>query len=54
MIAGIGWTGCTICGHWDLLRDTSCGARTAAMIPILTSPDQLSQEYLALGKLYQV
>ena len=42
------------CGHWDLLRDAGCGARTAAMVPVLTSPDQLSQERVILGKLYQV
>lgn len=54
MVAGIGWTGCTACEHWDLVRDTSREARTAAMIPVLTSPDQLSYEYLALEEALSV
>lgn len=53
-MAGIARTGCMICGHWDLLRDRSCEARTAAMTPVLTSRDQLSREYITLRKLYQV
>lgn len=42
------------CGHWNLSGDASCEARAAGMIPVLTSPDQLSQERFVLGKLHQV